>query len=417
MSNPTNISGIYQRTVYKLIDRLLTRTQGSARELLTSLIQELVDSESLVVTGGRLWQLADGEDVYTLLYQYGSVEQLEPGFRRPVAEYPILTELASKRLIVTQPEESKHNQDVVYSLTGVGELQERPAGSLFPFVLGLTGSEDTDEFVDTMVVVGAAATNALRTMGTDARQEQIQRDLVQAWEIQRGLVPEHSMRFAQYDMYGISLPDSVVGGDYFDYLKNESDEDRLGIVISDAASKGMPAAIQALFVSGAIKMGFSFQTKISSLISRLNTLIYDAFPNERFVSLFYCELTDSANGLILYCNAGHPAPLHYQRNVGETKFLQPTGGILGIVSEQPFRVENINMDVGDSLILYTDGITEAQNRRGELYGEERMINKIKQAAGTGTAADIAKALIQDVEAYSAGAGYSDDKTIVIIRRR
>jgi len=210
------------------------------------------------------------------------------------------------------------------------------------------------------------------------------------------------------------MPDSIVGGDYFDYLST-AENDRLGVVISDAASKGLPAAVQALFVSGAMRMGVSFETKMSSLIGRLNTLIYDTFPHERFVSLCYCELTHSANGLVLYANAGHCPPLHYRSADGHIARLEPTGGILGIVAEQQFRVENINMGHGDILVMFTDGITEAQDRTGTLYGEDRLRDLLRMYH-TEPANVIAQAILEDVQQFAANARYSDDKTLIVIRR-
>jgi sigma-B regulation protein RsbU (phosphoserine phosphatase) len=267
-----------------------------------------------------------------------------------------------------------------------------------------------------MVVIGAAATTALRNMAQSHRETQLRRDLDQAWEIQRGLVPDHATTFRDYDIYGISIPDSVVGGDYFDYLHTPDDDDRLGIVVSDAASKGLPAAVQALFVSGAVRMGISFNTKITSLIARLNALLYETFPLERFVSLFYCELTPSANGLVLYANAGHCPPVLYHSSTASSTLLQPTGGILGIVEEQYVGVENVNMQPGDVLVLYTDGITEAQDRNGTIYGEARLQNLVSQASGA-SSYHIAMAILEDVQQFASGSAYSDDQTLVVIKRQ
>ena len=213
----------------------------------------------------------------------------------------------------------------VYSLNGVGEMVQRDVGLLPTYALAFTTLEESEEFIDTMVVVAAAATTALRNRDTDQRDKQLQKDLDKAWEIQKGLVPDHHRSFRDYDIHGVSIPDKVVGGDYFDYLNVSDDDDRLGIVISDAASKGLPAAVQALFVSGALRMGISFETKMSALVSRLNQLIYDTFPLERFVSLFYAEVMDSETGLILYVNAGHCSPLHLRRRRGTGNEPRSTG--------------------------------------------------------------------------------------------
>jgi sigma-B regulation protein RsbU (phosphoserine phosphatase) len=203
------------------------------------------------------------------------------------------------------------------------------------------------------------------------------------------------------------LPDSVVGGDYFDYLTTTSDDDeqRSGIVISDAASKGLPAAIQALFVSGALRMGSGFQTKITSLISRLNNLIFDTFPYERFVTLCYCELTQSQNGLMLYCNAGHCSPIHYRRSSNTCVELEPTGPLLGIAPHQKYRVEGVNLERGDILVLFTDGIPEAQNEHEQQFGEKR-IEEVITAHKDASARTLATMLLEEVQTFSAHGSYT-----------
>lgn len=410
------ISGLHQRSTYKLIDKLLSAQFETPIALLSSLVRDIVESSELVMTGGRVWELDADTDSYTLRYQFGEVEFLQEGTRRTVQEMPVMSELVAKKTVFAESDEDDRGRRV-YSITGVGDIVRRPSGRLFSYALAFTAHDLNEEFYDTMIVIGSAASTALRNMSSAARERKLRKDLDQAWEIQRGLVPDHATTFQDYDIYGVSLPDSVVGGDYFDYLQSsEAETDRLGLVISDAASKGLPAAVQALFVSGALRMGIGYHTKMSALIGRLNTLIYDTFPYERFVSLCYCELTHSENGLVLYLNAGHCPPVHYSPSRNTTELLQPTGGILGIVEEQPFRVENINMKPGDVLVMYTDGITEGQNAHGEQYGEQRLIELVK-AAGEASAEEIAQRLLGDVQTFTVGSAYSDDKTLIVIKRR
>ena len=409
------MSGLYQRSTYKLIDQLLSHSHTNALEMLQTLVHEIVGDDRFVVTGGRVWELDSSDDVYTLRYQEGEVEFLSEGTRRSVADIPAMAMLALQRTI----EVDAHTDAGIprtYSLIGVGDVQQRPAGRLFPYALAFTAREHSDAFTDTLVVVGSVATTALRTMLATQREHRLQKDLDKAWEIQRGLVPDHATSFLDFDLYGISVPDAVVGGDYFDYLETTGDEDRLGVVISDAASKGLPAAVQALFVSGAMRMGSGFNVKMSSLIGRLNSLIYDTFPLERFVSLFLCELTPSRNGLVLYVNAGHCPPLHFAAQSGTCTPLLPTGGILGIVPEQPFHVENITMAHGDVLLLFTDGMNEAQNSDGEPFGDAR-IRALVEAHHQADARSIAIALMDAVTEYSVGSSYTDDRTVVVIKRR
>jgi phosphoserine phosphatase RsbU/P len=407
-----------QRTIYKLVDALLETTVEDPIDMLSSLVQYLVDNDRTVMTGGRVWELDPTDHSYVLRSQYGELESLDLGSRRHLEEMPATLSASNRSSMATAPIDVPGRGMRTYSLIGVGDPDLRDESPLHPYALAFTTTEQSEEFIDTMLVVASAATTALRNRTQRERDTRMQRDLDQAWQIQHGLVPNHQRSFRDYDLHGISIPDRVVGGDYFDYLGSTEVEDRLGVVISDAASKGLPAAAQALFVSGAMRMGMSFETKMSSLIARLNQLIYTTFPNERFVSLFYAELMPSSSGLVLYVNAGHCPPLLLERHPEggfRRRELQPTGGILGIIEDQTYTVENINLLPGSILLLYTDGITEAQNSHGELYGEQRLWSLLEQHASA-TSQAIAQAILDDVTQFAVHAVYTDDKTLVVIKR-
>jgi sigma-B regulation protein RsbU (phosphoserine phosphatase) len=409
-------SGRHQRTIYKIIDRLLSSKYDSELELLSSLVREIVDSDRLVITGGRVWELDPSDQAYVLRTQVGEMEFGEIDTRRYASDMPAVQQLISATTVfgVNDPDDPRGQR--MYSVTGVGEQTTGTHGRLFRFLLAFSAHQLNEEFADTMLVISRVATTAMHTLTSAALDRRLRKDLDQAWEIQRGLVPEHHRSFRDYDLFGVSIPDQVVGGDYFDYLQAaETSDDRLGIVISDAASKGLPAAVQALFVSGALRMAASYDTKMSALVARLNALIWDTFPLERFVSLCLVELSPSDNGLVLYVNAGHCPPMHYSSATDTIHWLQPTGGILGIVEEQKFRVENINMNRGDVLVLYTDGITEAQSRTGQQFGEARLADVIR--ANKNERSEVIVRLVLDaVQHFAAGSTYTDDRTIIVVKR-
>lgn len=412
-------TGITQREVYKLIDKLLAGHFDSEEDLLKTLVRDLCARPEFGLLGARIWEIDETEERYTILFQYGSVGRIPEDYNVSIVDQPVFRSLAEKRVVVSMETDPLllENGITQYAATGVGEIIKRDGLPLVRYVLAFNAAESVGELTSTMTVISSATTTALRNLSMRRQQAKLKRDLDQASEIQRSLLPDHTLEFFEYSVFGISLPDSVVGGDYFDYLTTTADDDeaRSGIVISDAASKGLPAAIQALFVSGALRMGSGFQTKITSLISRLNNLIYDTFPYERFVTLCYCELTQSRNGLMLYCNAGHCSPLHYRRSVDACVALEPTGPLLGIAPHQKYRVEGVNLERGDVLVLFTDGIPEAQNEDGEQFGEKR-IEDIIMAHRDESARTLATTLLEHVQTFSAHGTYSDDRTIVVIKR-
>lgn len=407
-----------QRDTFKLVETLSHGKFHSETALLKALVKHIVDDGSFEITGGRVWELNPQDKTYKLNYQYGNLKKIPKNYSIQISEHPVFSKLLTERTILQRETDNTLREKgiEVYSATGVGEIVRLKNGKYFKYALGFSAPQILQSFFETLSIISSVASVALRNLSSQALQKRMQHDILKASEIQRSLLPEHYMEYKDYKIFGACIPDAEVGGDYFDYLKSsDEEEDNLGIVVCDAASKGLPAAIQALFVSGAMRMGRGFTPKISQLMSHINTLVFDTFPYERFVTLFYCELTSSKNRLVLYANAGHCAPIHFKPSRDRITMLNATGGLMGIMQYQRFEVENIIMDPGDVLVLYTDGITEARNETGELFGENRLIDIIKnnhlEKPDT-----IAYKILQEVQTFASEHGYTDDRTLVVIKR-
>jgi sigma-B regulation protein RsbU (phosphoserine phosphatase) len=418
MENSNNSQ--HQRETYKLVEKLISTQYTDPLEMLKRLVKDIVDHKGFEITGGRVWELIPDELAYELRMQYGNVEKIPDNYRIYIQDQPFLAELVKERTLtkVETDKVLKEKGIKLYSVTGVGPIVRTRAGKFYKYLLGFNAPEIKPTFSETLTIISSVATVSMKNIIDLIEKQKIREDLYQAAQIQRSILPDHSTDFLDYELYGVCIPDSTVGGDFFDYLKPEStdEEERLGIVIGDASSKGLPAAIQALFVSGAFRMGWSYSTRMSDLFHRLNKLVYATFPYERFVTLFYCELTSSQNRLVLYVNAGHPAPIHYRVESDRIAKLMPTGGLLGIMPKQKFKVENIRMHIGDILVLFTDGITEAMDENRVLYGEDRLCKIIKSQKDS-SAKEIAFAIIEDVNKFSAKSDVNDDKTIIVVKRK
>lgn len=412
---------MHQRETYKLVEKLISGDFKDPLELLKRLVRDIVDHKGFEITGGRFWEFIPEGMAYELRMQYGNVDKIPENYRIFIQDQPFLINLVKERTIIkTETDRLLKAKGInLYSVTGVGQIVKTSYGKFFKYLLGFNAPEIKPTFAETLTIISSVATISIKNIQETIEKNRIREDLYQASQIQKNLFPDHHLEFYDYDIYGVCIPDSEVGGDYFDYLqieKKEDEEERLGIVISDAASKGLPAAIQALFISGAFRMGWSYSTRISDLFSRLNKLVYKTFPYERFVTFFYCELTLALNRLVLYANAGHCAPIHYRVESNRIAKLNPTGGLLGILENQKFKVENIRMHVGDILVLYTDGITEAMDVDHKLYGEERLIELILKTKDL-SARDISLSILEDVNRFSAKSDVNDDKTIIVIKRK
>jgi len=412
-----------QKKIYDILDELSAKEYESEAELLKSAIQRVVDSSIFSITDGRFWILDTQQEEYKLHFQYGKNSDLPKDYAISINDSGAsssLLELSKRRSIIRKETDQKLIESGIehYSLTGVGPTVKLKSKDYFIYVLGFNGDYLSSAFYDTISIISRVISISLRHLEDGREINKKNKDLAQAAKIQENLFPEHQKYFLDYDIYGLCIPDSDVGGDYFDYItsKDRLGDEHMGIVISDASSKGLPAAVQSLFVSGALKMGMAFSSRISNTMVQLNNLIHDAFPYERFVTMVYIELTKSSNRLLLYANAGHCPPIRYKIATDEIKLLHPTGGLLGVMADQKFDVDNTRMNEGDVLILYTDGISEAMDQNGNQFGLDRLSNLVKEHHNK-TAKQICLQIINEVNSFSSDDSYIDDRTLIVVKRK
>lgn len=408
---------MHVRKLYRTIEAIGSKKFDREVNFLKDVLSEVVQNEETMIKGGRIWKLNPKGVCYDLLAQVGEIEQIKTPYKILLKDYPVFLELPKVRTIVAdEHDQYLRNMGIhYYSATGIGPKISVNGYTLYQYIMAFNADELNDKFTATLNIVGSAVTAALATRKSERRTKILEQDIDKAREIQRSILPEHEKRFQQYELYGVSVADRIVGGDFFDYLEIEGDNERLGFVIGDAASKGLSAAAQALYTSGAIRMGFEYQTKISSLLSRVNKLLNKTFTEEHFVTLFYGELTDDRNGLVIYANCGHNNPILYRSATGALEFLETTGQIMGPFPNEVFRTENFLMQSGDVLFLYTDGVSEAMDQNGGFYGEDRIGQLLREHHDLSSKA-ITHTILEDVQKFSTQGAQSDDKTILTIKR-
>jgi sigma-B regulation protein RsbU (phosphoserine phosphatase) len=406
-----------QHKLYRTIKFLSDGQYRTDEQLLSNVLEHIIKSEEIPIKGGRIWKLEPTAGTYRLVRQFGEIDSIAKNFRIRVLDYPPFLQLHRKGTIVsTETNRYLMKKGIrLFSATGVGEKVRWKGYNLYQYVIAINGDYMKHDMTYALNIIGSALTSALRNRKIESKAKQLEQDLDRAREIQKSILPEHEMRFAGYDVYGVSLPDRVVGGDFFDYLQTLDDKERLAVVIGDAASKGLSAAAQALYVSGALRMGVEYQTKISTLIGKINRLVNKTFTTEHFISMAYVELNTSDKGMVVYVNAGHCNPILLRGKTDEVEFLPASGQIIGPFPQEKYRTEYTMMNKGDALLLYTDGITEASNESGEMYGEHRLINKLKMHRSN-TPKEICSLILEDVQQHNKLVEYSDDKTIVVIKR-
>jgi serine phosphatase RsbU (regulator of sigma subunit) len=406
-----------QRRLYRTIESFAAEQFKTEKDLLKHVLNEIVKNEDIKLKGGRLWQYEPSTESYRLVHQIGQIDRLDPGYRIQVARYTMFQHLTEQRsIIANETDRYLRTKGIIkYSATGIGDKIPFRNTTVFQYVLAFNSEFIDQDLLPNLNVISLAVTSALRSRRIEQKARLLEQDIDKAREIQMGILPDPFLHFYYYDIYGISVPDRIVGGDFFDYIYADENKDRLTIVVGDAASKGFRAAAQALYVVGALRMGIAHHTKTAILMSGINKIVNRSFAEEQFVSMFYAELTDGVKGLLLYSNAGHNSPMVFHAQEKSIELLEPTGLILGPFPRGSYRVESTMLKKGDIAVIYTDGITEARRIDGAPYGEQRFAENIKKLAEKG-AKEICTTLIEDVEQYAEGSEDSDDRTIVVIKR-
>lgn len=405
-----------QRQLRKTIASFSARKFDSTTELLRHVITQIVEYAGIDITGGRAWRLSASDFSYELIGQVGSVQQIKDHYKLRADKYALFTLLPRQRTVVLKETDTYlRKQGIIkYSATGVGDIVRVNGTPLYQYVLSFNTNLNKDEIAPTLDIIGMTVSSMISSQHNERKSSAYRKDLDKAREIQQSILPNRSRRFAGYEIHGISLAEKIVGGDFFDYIENE-EGDRLAVVVGDAASKGMPAAVQALYVSGALRMGIGFQTKLTSLIQRVNRLVHRMFPAERFLSLFVAELTDDTKGICLYINCGHPRPIIYHESTHTVEMLDATGTIIGPFPDQKFRRESAVLGQGDVMVLYTDGLIEAMDARENQYTEKRLSQDVA-ALHMRPAQEIAHMIMDRVQTFGARGKNQDDKTLVVIKR-
>jgi serine phosphatase RsbU (regulator of sigma subunit) len=405
-----------QRQLRKTLAGFYSKKFESGSDLLTHVVQQIVQHGGFEITGGRVWRLRTASFSYEIVSQYGSVNKIREHYRIRADRYAMFKRLPKQQTMVLKETDKylRRRGIVRYSATGVGDVVRLRNISLYQYILSFNTNLAEDQIAPTLDIIGIVVSNMLTSLRNERRSTQYKKDLDKAREIQQSILPDRALRFHHYEIYGLSVADKIVGGDFFDYIETE-EKDRLSIAIGDAASKGMVSAVQAFYVSGALRMGIGFQTKLISLVHRINLLTHRMFPAERFITLVVAELTNDTKGICLYVNAGHPRPILFHAASKDTESLEPTGTIIGPFPEQTFRRESAVLDEGDILLLYTDGLMEAMDPEGAQYGERRLAEDIAGLHNK-SAEEIAHAVMERVEKFGARGKNQDDRTIVVVKR-
>ncbi len=407
-----------QRKLHKTVETITSKEFKSEKDMLISVLRQTVENENINITGGRIWKLDKNSASYKLLYQIGNVEKIKNNFKVKISDYPVFDLISEDRTILgNETNETLREKGILkYSVSGVGSKIKLNGNCYYEYLLALNNENVNEQLKYNLSIIATTLTAKLKQHRTSKKADFLEAGIDKARQIQESILPEHEYQFHEYDLYGLTKPAEIVGGDFYDYLEIGEDNERLGIALGDAASKGVGAAAEALYISGALRMASNFEIKIATLMRRMNTQINKIFDDDKFATFFYGELSTDKSGLFLYSSAGHNPPLFLKKNSDEIIKLYPTGPVFGPVPKAKYKVENINFSGGDILLIYSDGVTDSSNHEFENYEEERLIKTLIKNRNLNSK-EIALAILKDVIKFSVGGMYSDDKSLIVIKRR
>jgi sigma-B regulation protein RsbU (phosphoserine phosphatase) len=239
-------------------------------------------------------------------------------------------------------------------------------------------------------------------------------ELEVAREIQLAMLPTGTYVAGDAEICGVTRPANTVGGDFYDVLPLVDDpEERVIVTIGDVAGKGSPAALLMALLLAVLRTLVDEKLEACALVARLNTQICRHTPGSRFITLFYGVYTPST-GALTYVNAGQNPPL-LRRADGTIERLGGTGIALGMFEGSTYEAVTTTVRHGDLLVLYSDGVTEAENPAGQPF-EESGLERFVAARGTDSPAMLAPGILHAVEAHARDSRFTDDLTVLILKR-
>jgi phosphoserine phosphatase RsbU/P len=233
-------------------------------------------------------------------------------------------------------------------------------------------------------------------------------ELEKAREIQEGLLPKKIPQVKGLEVAGAWQPARVVGGDYYDVLKFS--ERKMGICIGDVVGKGITAALLMANLQASFRAFAEEGVSPGALCGKLHGVISNNVAQEKFVTFCYCTI-DAEKNKLTYASAGHCPPL-LLRGRGEAVSLKEGGTPLGILPGKEYADTEVQLEAGDRLVLYTDGLTEAMNAEEEEFGEPRLVGLGRKNMGLG-AAELLEVIRKEVSGFSGGS-FQDDFTLVVV---
>jgi len=387
-----NVEGVVE--AIEPSDNLDLTVRRLAVEIITRFRRELG------VYGGRVYRREGA--VFRLEAAFPDEADVPLGLEVPESYAPIQT-LLDERMIYWSRDDPRLDRSIEAAL-GVEEFAAIEAGDgAYLLAFDIEPERDRDDVLMSLGILRHAINQKLR-------EERIDSALREARRIQASILPRRVPEFSPFEIACRTEPMEIVGGDFYDLIPLT--DKILGLAIVDVSGHGLPAALLVRDVYMGLRMGMARDLKIVRILEQLNGIIHNSRLTSRFVSMFYGELDRS--GTFIYVNAGHPPPIYLSAS-GERRELTEGGAVLGPIRDATYERSLVRLLPGDCLLLYTDGLMEAESPAGEMFGVDRLVDVVLEHREC-SSSEIADAVFAAVETFSGHRPPEDDRTVMVLRR-
>ena len=269
-------------------------------------------------------------------------------------------------------------------------------------------SSGNRELLQTLAIEASTILENARLLEEERAKLRIEDELQIARGIQQGLLPSALPAEGWFRAAGSSLPSTQVGGDYFDVRQISSG--LWAAVVADVSGKGVSSALLASLLQGTFLMAVADASEIELMMDRLNSFLLERTRGEKYATIFYCAMDPS--GVLSYSNAGHPAPFLVSKD-GRLRKLHTSGMPVGMIEGAQFETVEIQLAPGDKVVIYTDGLTEAEDSEGTFFDTERLKLCLRDHAGQ-DAAGLHMSLLTAVDQFTEGGVIRDDVTALVL---
>jgi serine phosphatase RsbU (regulator of sigma subunit) len=264
------------------------------------------------------------------------------------------------------------------------------------------------QILDALAADAASILDNARLVERERERQRLEQEIGIARDIQQALLPKNLRDFPNLSVSGVNFPCLSVGGDYFDVFP--LDEKRTAFLLADVSGKGLGAALLTTMLQGALS-GMTLGTDPARTFNHVNRFLCDHAEVGRYATMFFAILEEG--GKLEFINAGHPSPILLRQGRAEEAFTEGSFPV-GLVPEAEFTTSSIQLETDDTLVLFSDGVTEAMDPEEQLYGVARL-RDVLEGKHELPLDEIQKVVLESVENFARGARQADDVTMLVVR--